>query len=188
MKAKFFPIGFDKHNFVALMKSKELDGVLLTSPESISYVTGYPCLPSSGNPILFAIRNHYPSYTYINNGGDIFLVAWEYSLLEIELGVDHLIKHVNSDQALDGLKHLLQNELGTGKNLGIESTCPYQLSTDIQNWVTPGKFTIVDDIFDTLRLIKKPEEISCHWRFDYFIDPCVSRFTCSAEQLEFLYH
>ena len=55
----------------------------------------------------------------------------------------------------------MQNELGIGKNLGIESTCPYQLSTDIQNWVTPGKLSIVDDIFDTLRLIKKPEELSC---------------------------
>jgi Xaa-Pro dipeptidase len=160
MKAKFFPIGFDKHTFIALMKSQELDGVLLTSPESISYVTGYPCLPSSGNPILFAIRNHYPFYVYINNEGEIFLIAWEYSLLDIELGVDHLIKHVNTDQALSGIRELLLKELGTGKNLGIESICPYQLSTLIHNWVTPEKLTIVDDIFDTLRLIKKPEELS----------------------------
>jgi Xaa-Pro aminopeptidase len=160
MKAKFKPIGFDTQKLVHRMKLNELDGVLLTSPESISYVTGYPCLPSSGNPILFAIRNHYPSFVYISNVGEIFLLAWEYSLLDIELGVDHLIKHVNTDQAIDGLRKLLQNQLGVGKNLGIESTCPYQISVFIQNWVTLGKLSIVDDIFDTLRLIKKPEELS----------------------------
>jgi Xaa-Pro dipeptidase len=160
MIAKFKPIGFDKQKLVQQMKLNELDGVLLTSPESISYVTGYPCLPSSGNPILFAIRNHYPSFAYINNGGEIFLVAWEYSLLDIELGADRLIKHVNSDLALDGLRKLLQNELGVEKNLGIESTCPYQLSKLIQNWVTLGTLSIIDDIFDALRLIKKPEELS----------------------------
>jgi len=160
MEARFFPIGFDKHKLIQQMKSNGLDGVLLTSPESISYVTGYPCLPSSGNPILYAIRNHYPSFAYINNNGEVFLVAWEYSLLDIELGVDHLIKHVNTDQALNGLRELLQKELGIGKNLGIESACPYQLSADIQKWVTPGKISIVDDILDTLRLIKKSEELS----------------------------
>ena len=160
MEAKFFPIGFDKRKLIQLMMPNEIDGVLLTSPESISYVTGYPCLPSSGNPVLFAIRNHYPAYAYINNKGEIFLVAWEYSLLDIELGVDHLIKHVNNDQALNGLSKLLQTELGTGKNLGIETTCPYQITSFIQNWVTPRKLSIVDDIFDQLRLIKKPDELS----------------------------
>ena len=160
MEAKFFPIGFDKHKLIQQMKSNGLEGVLLTSPECISYVTGYPCLPSSGNPILYAIRNHYPSFAYINNNGEVFLVAWEYSLMDIELGVDHLIKHVNYDQALTGLRELLQKELGIGKNLGIESTCPYQLSADIQKWVTPGNIFIVDDILDSLRLIKKPEELS----------------------------
>jgi len=62
MKAKFLPIGFNKSRFVNLMNTVGVDGVLITSPENVSYVTGYPCLPSSGNPILFAIRNHYPFY------------------------------------------------------------------------------------------------------------------------------
>jgi|WetSurMetagenome_2_1015567.scaffolds.fasta_scaffold03386_8 Xaa-Pro aminopeptidase len=159
MEANFFPIGFDKEKLIQQMKFNNLDGVLLTSPESISYVTGYPCLPSSGNPILFAIRNHYPFYVFISDVGETFLVAWEYSLLDIKLGVDHLIKHVNADQAMDCLSNLLQKELGIGKNLGIESTCPYQISSFIQNWVSPGKLSIVDEIFDKIRLIKKPAEL-----------------------------
>ena len=70
MEAKFFPAGFNKNRFMDLMESTGVEGVLITSPENISYVTGYPCLPSSGNPILFAIRNHYPCYAFINNKGE----------------------------------------------------------------------------------------------------------------------
>jgi Xaa-Pro dipeptidase len=161
MKAEFFPTGFTISRYMDLMKNVEVDGVLITSPENVAYVTGYPCLPSSGNPILFAIRNHYPFYAYINKKGEIFLIAWEYSLLDIDLGVDHLIKHVNKDLALQGLCRLLQKELGTGKSLGLESTCPFQLTALIHDWVSPGKLMVVDEIFDQLRLIKSPTEISC---------------------------
>ena len=160
MQAKFFQVGFSINKFMNLMEHAGVDGVLIASPENVSYVTGYPCLPSSGNPILFAIRNHYPFYAYINKKGEIFLIAWEYSLLDIELSVDHLIKHVNKDLVLQGLRELLQRELGAGKNLGIESTCPFQLTTFIGDWVSSAKFTVVDEIFDGLRLIKSPAELS----------------------------
>ncbi len=160
MEAKFLPIGFDKQKTIKQMMVGGLDGVLLTSPESISYVTGYPCLPSSGNPILFAIRNHYPSYAYINGKREVFLVAWEYSLLDIELGVDHLIKHVNADQALNGLRTLLLGDLGKGTVLGVESTCPYQLTSLISSWIPSIKLAIADDIFDQLRSIKTTVELS----------------------------
>jgi Xaa-Pro aminopeptidase len=160
MKANFFPAGFNLGLFSELMGQVGVDGVLITSPENVCYVTGYPSLPSSGNPILFAIRNHYPFFAYINAKGETFLIAWEYSLLDIDLGVDHLIKHVNKDLALKGLCELLQKELGAGKNLGLESSCPFQLTTLIQNWVSPGKLTVVDEIFDRLRLVKSPIELS----------------------------
>ena len=160
MEAKFYPAGFNISRFMNLMESFGVDGVLITSPENVFYITGYPSLPSSGNPILFAIRNHYPFYAYINRKGETFLIAWEYSLLDIDLGVDHLIKHVNQDHALKGLRELLQQELGVGSNLGLESTCPFQLTTIIQDWVSPSKITVVDEIFDQLRLIKSPTELS----------------------------
>lgn len=160
MQAKFIQVGFSIGKFMNLMEHAGVDGVLIASPENVSYVTGYPTLPSSGNPILFAIRNHYPFYAYINKKGKTFLIAWEYSLLDIELSVDDLIKHVNKNLALQGLRELLQRELGAGKNLGIESTCPFQLTAFIQDWVAPGKFIVVDEIFDGLRLIKSPAELS----------------------------
>ncbi len=160
MEAKFLPVGFNINRFMNLMENAAVDGVLIASPENVSYLTGYPCVPSSGNPILFAIRNHYPFYAYINKKGETFLIAWEYSLLDIDLGVDHLIKHVNKDLALKGLSELLQQELGLGGNLGLESTCPFQLTTFIQDWVSPAKFTVVDEILDQLRLIKSPTELS----------------------------
>ncbi len=129
MKANFFPAGFNIGLSVDLMRQAGVDGVLITSPENVCYVTGYPVLPSSGNPILFAIRNHYPFFGYINAKGETFLIAWEYSLLDIDLGADHLIKHINEEQALKGLRELLQKELGEGKNLGLELTCPFELTT-----------------------------------------------------------
>jgi len=102
MEVKFTPAGFNKSKFMNLMDSMGIDRVLVTSPENVAYVTGYPCLPSSGNPILFAIRNYYPFYAYINKKGETFLISWEYSL-DIDLGADNLIKHVNRDLALHGL-------------------------------------------------------------------------------------
>ena len=159
MNVKFYPPGFNLTRLMELMDSAGVDGLLVTSPENVAYLTGYPCLPSSGNPILFAIRNHYPFFAYINKKGEKFLIAWEYSLLDIDLGVDHLIKHVNRDFALIGLRELLQRELGVGKNLGIESICEFQLTTSIQDWLSPVQLTVVDEIFDQLRLIKSPAEL-----------------------------
>jgi Xaa-Pro aminopeptidase len=159
MRAIFSPIGFDKEKLIQAMKHNNLDGILVTSPENVMYLTGYPVSPSSGNPVLFQIRNHYPFYAFIKADGESFLIAWEYSLLDIDLGVDHTIPHTNLTTALEKLSATLKSELGTGKFIGIESTCPYLLTTLIREWIDPSDFVIADLILDQLRLIKTRPEL-----------------------------
>jgi Xaa-Pro aminopeptidase len=159
MRVNFSPIGFVKEKLIQAMNQNNLDGILVTSPENVMYLTGYPVSPSSGNPVLFQIRNHYPFFAFFKANGESFLVAWEYSMLDIDLGVDHTIPHKNLTTALEKLSALLSNELGTGKFIGIESTCPYLLTTLIRDWVNPSGFFIADAILDQLRLIKSRAEL-----------------------------
>jgi len=54
---KIIPPGFKKESLFKLMQEHHLNGVLLTSAENVYYTTGYPALPGTGNPIIFALQN-----------------------------------------------------------------------------------------------------------------------------------
>ena len=59
----FKPYGFKKENLLPLMKQQKLKGILLNSPENVYYTTCYTVLPSSGNPILYTLRNVFPFFS-----------------------------------------------------------------------------------------------------------------------------
>ena len=62
----FKPIGLDRSRLSTLMKRKKYgQGYYLSSPENVFYTTGYPCLPGSGNPIIYALRNQLPFFSFI---------------------------------------------------------------------------------------------------------------------------
>ena len=46
--------GLDKARLADLMGREGLAASVITSPENVFYLTGYPSLPTSGNPILLA--------------------------------------------------------------------------------------------------------------------------------------
>ncbi len=68
-EVRFEPLGLNKAELLKRMGEAGLDGVLLTSPENVFYTTGYPALPSSGNPILYALRNVLPFFSYVSARG-----------------------------------------------------------------------------------------------------------------------
>ena len=71
MTNEFLPVGLNRDRMRSLMASRNLDGVLLTSPENVFYVTGFTTLPTAGNPILYLLRNRLPFFAYIDADGRI---------------------------------------------------------------------------------------------------------------------
>src|SRR5579864_7277868 len=122
---RFHPLGFDKQKIRALMRQHDLAGILLTSPENVFYTTGYTALPSSGNPILYTLRNRLPFFSYVDGDGQTTLLCWGFSAQGVDFGADALVGFNDYAGALDAVRSLLKRQLSGGGRLGIESTCPY---------------------------------------------------------------
>src|SRR5512136_2140024 len=99
----FKPVGFDRPRFLKLMKAHDLDGVFLSSPENVFYTTGYPCLPSSGNPIVYALRNQLPFFSYISRDGPVTLLCWGGAAMGMEYGAEDVRMSFTYQMALDDL-------------------------------------------------------------------------------------
>jgi Xaa-Pro aminopeptidase len=151
--------GFEKEKLVGLMKDFALQGVLLTTPENIYYTTGYPVVPSAGNPILFTLRNMLPSFVYINADGARTLFCWVFSSLGMEFEVEQLVEFRDFNDALQKLKLYLTTTFNKNTKLGIESSCPYYVLKLIQELVDPGSLLLADKIISSLRLIKSEQEL-----------------------------
>lgn len=156
----FHPVGFDKGKMVAQMRRRDLSGVLLTSPENVFYTSGYTALPSSGNPILYTLRNRLPFFSYVDGDGLVTLLCWGFSAMGVDFGADDVIGFNDYAGALQSLGDLLRRKLGDGGRLGIESTCPYYVLQLLDETLRPRPpVTVADDILAALRLIKSPAEI-----------------------------
>jgi len=88
---RFHPPGFDRQKACELMKARDVDGILLTSPENVFYTTGYTALPGSGNPILYALRNRLPFFSYVDTEGRVSLLCWGFSTEGVDFGADDVI-------------------------------------------------------------------------------------------------
>ena len=158
---RFHPIGLDQSKLRALIQRHDLAGILLTSPENVFYTTGYTALPSSGNPILYTLRNRLPFFSYVNREGQTTLLCWGFSAEGVDFGADALIGFNDFAGALHEVRTLLARELADGERLGIESTCPYYVLRLIEETVPhSGVPVVVDGIMASLRLIKSAAEIA----------------------------
>lgn len=140
------------------MHENGLNGVLFNSPENVFYTTGYTVLPSSGNPILYSLRNRLPFFSYINDEGVVTLICWGYSTFGVEFGVDKIRGFADFGGALENLEKVLGKEITSSGTLGIESTCPYYVLRLIEEKIKPNQLFEIDEIIRTLRLIKSQEE------------------------------
>ena len=155
----FKPAGLDRPRLLALLQARHLDGILLSSPENVFYTTGYPSLPSSGNPIVYALRNQLPYFSFIGSDGQITRLCWGGAAMGIDYGADDMRMFFTYQMALDELSGLMAEKLQPGCVVGVESTCPHYAIELLRQQAIPGKILVVDDILHQLRLVKSPAEI-----------------------------
>jgi len=154
------PIGFDRARLFGLLKEAGLGGILLTSPENVFYSTGFPALPSSGNPILYTLRNRLPFFSYMDREGRVVLLCWDFAAEGSTFGVDEVQGFDRMGAAIQAVASLVKERLDPQAPLGIESTCPYYVFDAVKQAVQPVAFSVVDRLLERLRLIKSPEEIA----------------------------
>jgi Xaa-Pro aminopeptidase len=158
--AKFEPYGFNKSRMLTLMKERGVDAVLLATPENVFYTTGYPCTPSGGNPILYALKNQFPPFSFIEADGRVTLCAWVGAMLDgVQYAADHVEMYIDKKGGIETLRTFFMGRNLDGKTIGIESECPYFATRLIEDNTRPGGFVVVDHIMQSLRLIKSPAEV-----------------------------
>lgn len=171
---RFHPVGLDKERLRRSMDGQSLDALLLTSPENVFYTTGYTALPSSGNPILYTLRNRLPFFSFITRSGHVTLLCWGFSAEDVDFGYDALVGFNDFGGALRALRTLLRDTLPSGARLGIESTCPYYVLSVLQEVGIPAtSLTVADGLLARLRLIKSAAEIELLKRSTAIIEKTV---------------
>ncbi len=169
----FKTVGFDKAKMVELMKRGGLDGIFLSSPENVFYTTGYPCLPSSGNPIVYAMRNQLPFFSYIGSDGQVTLFCWGGAAMGIDYGADDVRMFFTYPMSVDELAGFAIEKLSPGCAIGVEATFPHYAVEIIRQNANPGKLVVADDMLHQLRLIKSPAEIERILKSTAIIDQTV---------------
>ncbi len=158
--ARFRTTGFDRSRFTALMKDRGIDAILLSTPENVLYTTGYPCVPSGGNPILFALQNQFPFFCFIEADGRVTLFCWVGAILGgVEFAVDRTEVYLDCAGAIEVLKNFIAASNLAGKTVGVESACPWFAVRLIEETARPKSISVIDDIIGSQRLIKSAEEI-----------------------------
>lgn len=153
------PAGLDKTRLIKLMKEHSLDGIFLASPENVFYTTGYPSLPSSGNPIGYAMRNQLPYFSFLGSDGQVTLFCWGAAAMGVDYGVDDMRMFFTYQMALDELVGFIGEKLPPGCQLGLESSLPYFAVKLIGEHALPTRVELADPVLHELRLIKSVGEV-----------------------------
>jgi Xaa-Pro aminopeptidase len=167
------PVGLDRPRLFAQMNARGLDGLFLASPENVFYTTGYPTLPGSGNPIVYALRNQLPFFAFAGRDEAITLLCWGGASMGIDYGADDVRPFFTYQMALDELTAFIQEKLQPGCVVGVESTFPYYAIQLLQEHARPARIEIADDILNNLRLVKSPAEVERIRRSTAIIDQTV---------------
>jgi Xaa-Pro aminopeptidase len=153
------PVGLDRSHLFVMLKQRNLDGIFLSSPENVFYTTGFPTLPSSGNPIVYALRNQLPFFSFISKDETITLLCWGGASMGIDYGVDDVRSYFTYQMSVDDLTAFIGEKLQPGCVIGVESTFPFYAVQLIQEHAKPAQILIVDDLVHQLRLVKSEAEI-----------------------------
>ncbi len=155
----FRPVGLDRSRLLALMQARALDGVFFSSPENVFYATGYPCLPSSGNPIVYAMRNQFPFYAFFGKDDQMSLLCWMGASMGMEYGAEDIRPFFSYGMSVEELTNLIGDRLQPGCRVGVDSTFPFYAAELLRERAHPAAIENVDDLIGELRLVKSPAEI-----------------------------
>lgn len=172
-EVSFKPVGIERARLFTLMQESKLDGLFLSSPENVFYATGYPCLPGSGNPIIYALRNQNPYFAFAGSDGQVILLCWGPAAMGIDYGVDDVRMSFTTQMTNDDLAALMDEKLKPGCVVGVESTFPYNATRLLEEHAKPAKIQIIDDLLYQLRLVKSPAEIELIRKSTQIIDQTV---------------
>jgi len=172
-EVSFKTIGLDRARLLAKMQERGLDGIFFSSPENVFYTTGYPCLPGSGNPIIYALRNQLPYFSFAGSDGHLILLAWAQASMGIAYSVDDVRTWFTYPMAVDELTAFVQETFKPGCTIGVDSTFPFFLTQIIQEHVQPVKLVVVDDLIRILQMVKTEAEIERIRRSTAIIDKTV---------------
>ncbi|MGZ6347774.1 MAG: M24 family metallopeptidase [Anaerolineales bacterium] len=159
LETAFKPIGLDLVRLMDLIKAHDLDGIFFSSPENVFYTTGYPCLPGSGNPIIYALRNQLPFFSYAGRDGSISLLCWAQAAMGIEYGTEDVRSFFTYDSAISELTSFVEEKLKEGCKLGVDSTFPYFFLQTLLEHAKPESIVAADDIIQSLQMVKSAAEI-----------------------------
>jgi Xaa-Pro aminopeptidase len=156
----FTPLGDRAPALGEAIRAGGFEAIVLTSPESVYYTTGYPTLPTAGNPILFALRNRLPPFAIVTADGEVSLGCWGFSVEGVKLTVDRVVGFNDLASARSSLGAAVRERLpaATGR-LGVESTCPLFIGELLRDQVGTERLGLADGIITAARLIKSPEEV-----------------------------
>jgi len=155
----FKSIGLDRSRLFAMMGERGLDGLFFSSPENVFYTTGYPCLPSSGNPIIYALRNQLPFFSFAGNDKRLVLLAWAQATMGVDYGVDDTRTWFTYPMAIEELTAFVREAVKPGQTLGVDSIFPFFLTNIIQEQIPQVIIVEVDDLIRRLQIIKTKAEI-----------------------------
>jgi Xaa-Pro aminopeptidase len=152
------PIGYDRDKAAKFMKKHELDALIVSSPENVFYASGIPVRHHAVNPILFALRNQYPSVAIIYADGSESLIVWD--LYDRNLTwIEDSKGCLTPKDTLRALKRFLRKQKITEGTLGVESTLPFYITNFLQETYPQNSLKIADDLLLDMQLVKSEEEI-----------------------------
>ena len=154
-------VGYDKRRAAELMEKHDLDILLVSSPHNVYYASGLPMLHGAPNPILEALSNKYPNFCIIHRNGNVTLFHWVgFASVEEFCWVDNTTPIFMREWMPDSLQMELKSMGLTGCKAGIEFDTPKYLIDALSVEELGLQIQECNDVMNTLRLIKSPEEVA----------------------------
>ena len=152
------PFGFNKDKISKLMDKMNLDILIVNAPENVFYLSGLSVRHHAKNPILFALKNQYPSIVLVYKDGSEALVIWDIYDRNLTW-IENTKGCLSPKDALRNLKNFIKKGITGAGTLGIESSMPFYQYQFLTQTFPELSFVIADDLLLDLQLQKSEEEI-----------------------------
>ena len=178
--------GLDKAALGKLMDRQDLAVAVVTSPENVFYLTGYPTLPSSENPILYSLKNVLPFAVVVERDGTRHLVCWGFSLQDVDIDVEEVVPFESPHEAAVALDALVARLLAAASSsvvrIGIETVAPYGVADRLVQLGRGAQVVqVMDEVLLELRRKKSSAEVDLLSRSVQIAEGAIERVLAALE-------